>query len=367
LDGVRVIDLSRVLAAPFAGRVFAELGAQVVKVEYGAGDPAHAIGPHWGDRSLYYSSLNSGKEEIWLDLRQASDRDALHELLAGSDVLLENFKSSTAASLDLEPGPLLQRHPRLIVTSVTGYGRDSERSDEGAFDLTTQAESGIMSLTGETGGVPLRAGVPICDLAAGMWAVAGTLGALYARERDGKGRHVEVPLLDAALPLLAYVGTTALATDTEPGPVGTGHHNACPYGAFETRDGWIVIGALSDKLWVALCAALGLQDLSRRRDLDTNAGRAHARVEVDGAVGGKVAELTSEEALARLTAAGVPNAPVNGVIDALTAPYAAQRGCVQRIEAPEGSYSVVTSPLKQEGVTLGPAPALGRRSPPARR
>jgi crotonobetainyl-CoA:carnitine CoA-transferase CaiB-like acyl-CoA transferase len=228
LDGVRVVDLSRVLAAPFTARVLAEMGAEVIKVEYGSGDPARAIGPVRGDRSLYYSSLNSGKRGVWLDLSNESDRRALDELLGTADVVVENFRASASAALGLDPATLLARHPRLVVTSVTSYARASERANEGVFDLTVQAESGVMSVTGEPGRPPVRAGIPISDLAAGMWAVAGTLGALFARERDGAGRHVEVPMLDATLPLLAYVGTSALSTGRDPGPVGSGHHSAAP-------------------------------------------------------------------------------------------------------------------------------------------
>jgi crotonobetainyl-CoA:carnitine CoA-transferase CaiB-like acyl-CoA transferase len=362
LDGVRVVDLSRVLAAPFTGRVLAEMGAEVVKVEYGRGDPAHAIGPHWGERSLYFSSLNSGKKGIRLDLTSRDGLRALDDLLASSDVVIENFRASTAKALGLEPRRLLQRHPRLVITSVTSYARDSDRSDEGAFDLTIQAEAGIMSVTGEPGRPPVRAGVPISDLAAGMWAVAATLGALFARERDGAGRHVEVPMLDAALPLLAYVGTTALAAEHDPEPVGSGHHDASPYGAYATRDGWVVIAALSDKFWLALCGALGLEELALREDLATNVGRAVARSEVDGAVAAKVAELTTAEALAKLRRADVPHAPVNGAIAALTAPYVAERGLLERIDAPEGTYYVATTPLKEEDVRLSPAPAVGEHT-----
>jgi crotonobetainyl-CoA:carnitine CoA-transferase CaiB-like acyl-CoA transferase len=362
LDGVRVIDLSRVLAAPFTARVLAEMGAEVIKVEYGRGDPARAIGPHWGERSLYYSSLNSGKKAIWLDLESSRDLRLLDDLLAGSDVVIENFRASTVTALGLDPKGLLERHPRLVITSVTSYARTSDRSDEGAFDLTIQAEAGIMSVTGEPGRPPMRAGVPISDLAAGMWAVTATLGALFARERDGVGRHVEVPMLDATLPLLAYVGTTALATERDPEPVGSGHHNASPYGAYETSDGWVVIAALSDKFWLALCGALGLEEYAARADLATNVGRAAARGEVDAAVATKVAELTTAEALGRLGRAGVPHAPVNGAIAALTAPYVVERGLIERIDAPEGSYYVATTPLKEEGVKLSAAPAVGEHT-----
>ncbi len=208
----------------------------------------------------------------------------------------------------------------------------------------------------------MRAGIPISDLAAGLFALTGTLGALLARERDGRGRHVEIPMLDATLPLLSYVGTTALATGNDPEPVGSGHHNAVPYGGYATTDGWVVIAALSDKFWSSLCAALELTDLVARHDLDTNVGRVRARGEIDAAVAARVAEMSTDQALEALRRAGVPHAPVNGVIAALLAPYVARRGSVERIEAPEGAYDVVTTPLRERDVALGAAPSLGEHT-----
>lgn len=362
LGGVRVIDLSRVLAAPFAARVLAEMGADVIKVEFGKGDPARGIGPHRDGRSLYFSTFNSGKRGVWLDLRTPAGMEELHRLISTADVVVENFRPSTALALGLDPGSLTERYPRLVVTSVISYARDSERVDEGAYDATIQAESGVMSVTGEPGGAPVRAGIPISDLAAGMWAVSGTLAALFARERNGAGRHVEVPMLDATLPLLSYIATAAFETGVDPGLVGSGHHSAAPYGAFPTTDGWVVIAALADKFWLPLCGALGLGDLAARDELMTNAARSTARVEIDAAVASATGALTTEQLLAALQKAGVPHAPVNKVLDALRAPYVTRRGLVQRIEAPEGDYFVPTTPLREQEVVFRPAPEMGEHN-----
>ena len=362
LDGVRVIDLSRVLAAPFAARVFAEMGADVIKVEFGEGDPARAIGPHRDGRSLYFSTFNSGKRGVWLDLRSRDGLDDLHRLLSTADVVVENFRRPTAAALGLEPEALVERYPRLVVTSVTGYAREFDRGDEGVFDVTIQAESGVMSVTGEPGRAPVRAGIPISDLAAGMWAVGGTMAALFARERDGAGRHIEVPMLDSTLCLLSYVATAALETGRDPEPVGSGHHSAAPYGAFPTTDGWIVIAALGDKFWLPLCAALGLQDLAARDDLRTNRGRSAARSEIDVAVAAATSVLSTGKLLEVLRKSGVPHAPVNKVLDALRAPYVERRGIVERLEASEGEYFVPTTPLREGEVVLRPAPDRGEHN-----
>jgi crotonobetainyl-CoA:carnitine CoA-transferase CaiB-like acyl-CoA transferase len=361
LDGVRVLDLTRVLAGPFAGRVLAEMGADVVKVEFTRGDPARTIGPHRGDRSLYFSSLNSGKRGVYLDPSTKHGRAALEALTAGSDILLESFKRSTASALGLDPAGLLERYPELVAVTVCGFGRDSERADEGTFDVTIQAEGGIMAVTGEPGGKPVRAGVALSDLAAGMWAALGAVGALFARERGAGGRHVEVPMLDSTLPLLAYLATSALSSDVDPAPVGSGHPSVCPYGAWPTEDGWIVIAVLSDKFWPPMCAALGLEGLAARPDLDTNAGRLAARDEIEAAISGATARLATPEAVAALREAGVPHAPVLSVIEALTAPYVRDRGLVARVDAPGGGYDVVPGPLwNKERVTA--APGLGEHT-----
>ena len=361
LDGVKVLDMSRVLAGPFAGRVLAEMGADVVKVELTRGDPARTIGPHWGERSLYFSSLNSGKRGVFLDLSTKHGRAALDALIGNCDVLLESFKRSTAQALGLDPTRLLERHPELVAVTVCGFGRNSERADEGTFDVTIQAEGGIMAVTGEPGGRPVRAGVALSDLAAGMWAALGAAGALYARERGAGGRHVEVPMLDSTLPLLSYIATSALATEVEPAPVGAGHHSICPYGAWPTVDGWIVIAVLSDKFWPPMCRALGLDELSSRDGLATNAGRLRARDEVEAAIAGATSRLATDAAVEALRAAGVPHAPVLSIIESLTAPYVRERGLVAGVEAPEGRYEVVPSPLwDRRPVT--PAPALGQHT-----
>ncbi|MBA2311312.1 MAG: CoA transferase [Actinobacteria bacterium] len=361
LVGVKVVDLARVLAGPFAARVLAEMGADVVKVEFPNGDPARTIGPHLGARSLYFSSLNSGKRGVCLDPGAPGGRAALEALLAGADVAVTNFKHASALSLGLDAHALLERHERLIAVAVAGYAHDDERADEGVFDVTAQAESGIMSVTGTPGGPPIRAGVALSDLAAGMWAALGAAAALYARERDGRGRAVEVPLIDATLPLLAYVATSALGTGVEPPPVGAGHHSLCPYGAWPALDGWIVIAVLADKFWPPLCATLGLDGLAGDPALATNAGRFAARPRVDAAIGSALAEVTVQEAIEGLRAAGVPSAPVLGVLDALTSPYVQRRGIVATVDAAQGPYRVAQGPL-WDRAPVRPAPALGEHS-----
>ena len=207
LEGVRVVDLSRILAGPFAAQALAELGADVVKVEGPEGDPSREIGPFVGDRSLYFSSLNTGKRGIVLDLRTAPGRSALDAVLERADIVFENFRPDAAERLGLGAETIAFRHPHLVLVSVPGYGSTSPKADDPAFDLVVQAESGIMAVTGEPGGAPMRAGVPIGDLAAGLWAAIAAVAGYVAKLRSGKGCRIEVPLFDATLTMLSYVAT----------------------------------------------------------------------------------------------------------------------------------------------------------------
>lgn len=361
LDGVRVIDLSRVLAGPYAGQVLAEMGADVIKVEPPEGDMARGIGPFIDGRSLYFSSLNTGKRGIVLDLTTEDGSAFLDALLETADIVIENYRPAAVKKLSLEPDDLLARHPRLVVVTVSGYARSSARAADGSFDLIAQAESGIMSITGEEEGAPVRAGVAISDLAAGLWAALGGVAAYAGRLRDGRGRHVEVPLLDSAMSLLVYMATSAMGTGVDPAPVGSGHHNIVPYRAFATADGWVVIAVIGDKFWPLFCAAVGLDSMAGDARFRTNHQRTEARAEVDAAIEGAVARLSTMEALQRLSAAGVPHAPLNTVLQAVAMPYATETGMVAEVETPEGSYRVVQGPLRS-GSPPRSAPALGEHT-----
>lgn len=361
LDGVRVVDLSRVLAGPFAAQMLGEMGADVVKVEPPAGDPARGIGPFIDGRSLYFSSLNTNKRGVVLDLATDSGKAGLHAILSGADIVIENMRPDAAAKLGVTGDVLLQSHPHLVVTTISSYARSSDRADEASYDLVAQAESGIMSVTGERGGPPVRAGVAISDLAAGMWAALGAVAGYARRLQTGTGCRVEVPLLDSALSLLTYVATAAMGTGEDPVAVGSGHHNIVPYRAFATRDGWVVVAVLGDKFWPMVCDALGLGDLAARGDLATNDQRTAARSEIDLAIESAVGGLSTAEALARLSAAGVPHGPINSVLQAVGSPYVQAEGIVAEIASPEGPYRIVRGPLR-DGRPPRPAPGLGEHT-----
>lgn len=360
LSDCRVADLSRVLAGPYTARVLAELGAEVIKIESPAGDPARQIGPFRDGESMYFAAVNAGKLGAVMDLQRPEGRRALDRLLSTCDIVVENFLPRTAKKLNVSPAQLRRDHPHLIVLTVSSYNSESERADEPAFDLAVQAESGIMSVTGEPDGPPVRVGVPIGDLAAGMWAAIAGVSALYARTRTGTGRHIEIPLFDASLSMLSYVATAAMATGNEPAPVGSGHHSVVPYGAFPASDGWIAIAAIGDGYWKPICRALDLSGLLLDERLATNEGRLEVRERIESAIGNSTIQRTVRENGMRLSQHGIPNAPVNSVLGALRSPYTEHMGLVQQVGGP-GNPSLVANPVTGRGPDL-PAPSLGEHT-----
>lgn len=361
LQDARVLDLSRVLAGPYTASILAELGADVIKVESPSGDPARSIGPFVDGRSLYFASVNSGKRGVVLDLQTREGQRDLHALLGTTDIVIENFLPDVSRRLGVTPAELLDQHPHLVIVSISGYARGSGQQDRPVLDLVAQAESGIMSVTGEPGRPPVRAGVPIGDLAAGMWGAIAALGGLAARRRDGAGRHLEVPLFDATLGLLSYMATAALAHDEDPPRVGSGHHSVVPYGAYPVADGWMVIAVIGDRFFKPLCEALGLDDLASDGGLATNAGRTDHRGRIDDAIAVATSSKTTEGLSELLGEAGVPHAPVRGPVDALTSSYARDQGLVQTVDATP-PYQVVRSPIATGPTRRRPAPDLGQHT-----
>lgn len=356
LEGVVVVDLSRILAGPFAAQALAQLGADVIKVEPPEGDPARNIGPFIGERSLYFSSLNTGKRGVVIDLTSVAGMASLDRLLHRADIVVENFRPRAAQRLKLEPEEIMTRHPHLVWVSIPAFRSASERLNDPGYDLIAQAESGIMSVTGERGGPPLRAGVAVGDLSTGLWAAIAALAAYVRRLRTGAGSRVEVPLVDATMTLLSYVGTSAATTGIEPAPVGSGHHTLLPYGAFPTDDGWIAIAVIGDKFWARLADALQLAPVE---GLETNAARAVSADAVNHMVAMALAGMSTAAATDLLRAADVPHAPIRSVIDAMTGAYGA--GAVETYPTESGDYHVVRAPT-DEPVDLRPAPRLGEHN-----
>jgi len=315
LDGIRVIDASRVLAGPFATMLLADLGADVIKIEPPDGDETRTWGPPWwGDpadrRSAYFASVNRNKRSVVLDLRADDGREALHRLLETADLLVHNYRPATAGRLGLETDALRARHPRLVVASVGGFpGADADRP---AYDLLAQAVSGLMSVTGAPDGPPTKVGVALLDLLAGLECAVGALAALVGRGRVGT---VEVSLVEAGVASLANVLGNHLASGEEPRRHGNAHPNIVPYQAFDAADGPIVVAVGNDAQFAALLGVLGLEDVEGR--FATNPRRVEWRGEVIGLLSAAIAGRRRDELLAALASADIPAGPVNRVSEAL--------------------------------------------------
>src|SRR5262245_8760863 len=242
LDGIRVLDVGQVMAGPFCAMQLADLGADVVKIEPPAGDPTRQMGTRAGTDSTGFAALNRGKRSVVLDLKTHEGRSAFGRLVKSADILIENFRPGVMAALELDYAALSAINPRLIYASISGYGQTGPDSRKGGFDLIAQGVSGIMSITGEPGGRPVKSGVPLTDLGAGLFALAGILAALHARSRTGVGQHVDTALVDAGVALSVWEATEYFAGIGVPAALGSAHRMNAPYQAFRCADGYITIG-----------------------------------------------------------------------------------------------------------------------------
>jgi CoA:oxalate CoA-transferase len=363
LAGIVVVDLTRVLAGPYCTLVLSNLGARVIKVERpGAGDDARTIGPFVGGRSLYFASLNHGKESIALDLRVPADRAVFECLCGAADVLVENYRPGVLDRLGYGWEEIHRRWPRLICAAASGFGRTGPLRDRPAFDMVVQAMGGIMSLTGYPDGPPARVGVSIGDINAGLFLAIGVLAALHQRRDTGSGTLIDVAMLDCQLAILENALTTHLVTGELPGRLGTRHPNIAPFQAFEAGDGRpVVVCAGHDAQFALLCDTVERPDLAAdERFSSVDARRRH----VDALVGELTAALqahTAAEWLERFERVGIPCAPVNSVAEAARSPQVAARHMVLHIADPAiGDLAVAGNPIKMADVPDPPQ----RRPPP---
>ena len=274
LTGITVIDLTRVLAGPYCTMILADLGARVIKVEApGHGDDARHIGPFIGGKSAYFMSLNCGKESIALNLKDDVDRAIFERLLAGADVLVENFRAGAMDKLGYGWEPLHERYPRLIYAAASGFGQTGPYRLRPAYDMVVQAMGGVMSLTGHPGTPPTRVGTSIGDITAGLFTAAGVNAALYHRAQTGDGMMIDVAMLDAQVAILENAIARYFATGEVPGPIGSRHPSITPFEAFATADGHIVIAAGNDDLFARLCASIGRGDLASEASFASNEQR----------------------------------------------------------------------------------------------
>ena len=366
LSHIRVLDLSRVLAAPWAGQNLADLGAEVIKVERPkSGDDSRAFGPPWvKDRSgkdtkdsAYFTSANRGKKSITLNLSSPAGQDLARRLAAKCDVLLENYKFGDLARYGLAYDDLKTVNPRLIYCSVTGFGQTGPYKERPGYDFMIQGMGGMMSVTGEPdeapGGGPQRAGVPIADIITGMYASIAICAALASRAETGKGQHLDLALLDSQIALLAYQNTNYFATGKPPQRIGNLHPNIVPYQPFKSKDGEVIVACGNDNLFRKFCEVAGHPELASDARFATNGKRVENRKELTALIQKIFVKKRTAEWLPLLEAAGVPNGPINDVAQVFEEPQVKARGVKIELEhAAAGRIPLVASPMRFSGTPL---------------
>ncbi|MGH9101750.1 MAG: CaiB/BaiF CoA transferase family protein [Acidimicrobiales bacterium] len=351
LEGIRVLDLTQALAGPYCTMVLADLGADVLKVEApGKGDDARHWGPPFvGSEAAYFLAMNRNKRSLALDLKSEGGRATAQAIAARCDVVVENWSPGTAERLGVGPALLREANPRLVYCSLSGYGQD--RPDDPGYDQIIQGDAGLMSLTGEPQGPPTRAGIPIADLASGMFAAHAILAVLLERERTGQGRHIDVAMFDSVVAMLSYQATQYLATGQSPERVGNMHATIAPYALFATSDGHVNICVGNDAQWQRLCSALGLEDLGQDKRFSTNALRVEHKADLYGVLRAHLGQRSTEDVLARLRDAQVPSGRIRDLDELFSDPRVHRRGLELRASHDRlGPLRVPGGPWKLDGV-----------------
>jgi crotonobetainyl-CoA:carnitine CoA-transferase CaiB-like acyl-CoA transferase len=368
LAGLRVVDASRVLAGPFCGQVLGDLGAEVIKVERpGAGDETRAWGPPFlGPLSAYYLSCNRNKRAVTLDLSRPEGVGLLHDLARRSDVLLENFRAASADRLGLSPDTLLDVNPRLVVCSISGFGRTGPLRDAPGYDFAVQALSGLMSITGPVEGPPCKVGVAVTDVLTGLYAAVAVLACLQARARSGHGYAIDLALLDCAVAAQVNVAQAFLTSGSVPPRQGNAHLQIVPYQLFATSDSWLVLAVGNDGQWQRFCQAAARPDLASDPRFVTNTLRVENRAALVPLLEPLLKKRTTRDWEEALTAAGVPHAPVWDYATLFTQPQAEARGLRVTVRDPQGRpVDLAGSPFHVAGATLpqpSMPPALGQHT-----
>jgi len=348
LADIVVIDLSRIYAGPYCTMMLGDLGATVIKVEQPEkGDDTRHFGPpSIAGESAYFLGLNRNKYSITLDFTKPDDKQHLLHLLQNAAVLVENFRAGTMEKLGLDYNVLHELNPSLIYCSISGYGHNGPYSSRAGYDFVGQAESGIMSITGEIDGEPQRGGTPLADQSAGMYACMSILAALRVRDKTGQGQYIDISLLESAISLLGNVSAAHLITGEEAKRYGNTHPNIVPYQAFKTSDGYVVVTAGNDRLFQALCTFLEREDLASDPRFVTNSQRIRNRKELIPQLQERFLQRTSEEWLADLRAANIPCGPINTVSQVFRDPQVQARGLIWECEHPTaGTIKLAGSPL----------------------
>ncbi|MGL4423064.1 MAG: CaiB/BaiF CoA transferase family protein [Gemmataceae bacterium] len=363
LAGIRVLEAARILAGPFCGQLLADYGADVVKLERpGTGDDTRSWGPpFFGTFSAYFLSCNRSKRSLTLDVATPEGQQTLAQLLSNADVLLENFRTDSLPRLHLTPTELLARHPRLIICSISGYGRTGPKADDPGYDFAIQAQSGLMSITGPPTGPPSKVGVAVVDILTGLYAATAILAALRARERSGHGYHIDVSLLDCAVAAQANLVQAYFATGQMPARQGNAHLQIVPYELFATADGWIVLNVGNDTQWRSFIHCANAPEWNTEK-YATNAARVAQRTELIPLVAAVLRRQTTAEWVACLSAAGVPYSEVRDYPRVFADEQLLARGLRVQVSDPQGNpVDLLRGPVQMNAALREPGfpPALG--------
>jgi formyl-CoA transferase/CoA:oxalate CoA-transferase len=352
LDGVRVLDLTRVLSGPYCSLTLADLGAEIIKVEIpGRGDDTRAYPPFINGVSSYFLSINRNKKSVTLNLKKKEGRKALYRLVEGCDVFLENFRPGVTGRLGVDYDTIKRVNPRIVYCSISSFGQTGPYSSWPGYDLIAQGMGGLMGITGETGRPPVRIGVAITDLGAGMWGVIGILAALRAREKTGEGQQVDVSMMDGSVSWLTYVAGNFFATNKAPSRMGSAHPSLVPYQGFEAADGkYILIGSGNDRLWSILCRGIGLDDWVDNPKYATMEKRVENRDELIPALEAEFKRKTRDDWLKELRALGFPCAPVYTVDEVFSDSQVLNREMLVEMDHPDaGRIKQIGPVLKLSG------------------
>ncbi|MEC3863038.1 CoA transferase [Mesobacterium sp. TK19101] len=370
LQGIRILDLSRILAGPYATQLLADMGADVIKVERpGAGDDTRAWGPpyvtddagHESRESAYYLAANRNKRSIAVDMTDPAQVDRLRQMAGRCDVVIENFKRGGLCKYGLDHATLCAAHPRLVYCSITGYGQTGPNADKPGYDLMAQAYAGIMAITGAPGADPMKVGVGIADMMCGMYASTAILAALRHRDATGEGQHIDLALVDATMSWLANAGTNFLMDGSE-SRFGNQHPNIVPYQVFQASDGHLIVAAGNDRQFAAFCGILGLDALARDPRFATNPSRLDHRDTLIALLQDRIVAWRKADLIAAMDRAGVPGGPIHTLPEVFASDQAQARGIVVRMDHPDAGpdgIRLIGNPVK-----FSRTPVTYRRPPP---
>ena len=363
LAGVRVLEFCQIAAGPFAAMLLADRGADVIKIESPEGDGMRGWPPHTSGFSENFASLNRNKRSIVLNLKEPADQAFARRLCSSADVVLENFRPGVMERLGLGYEALLAAKPELVYCSISAFGQQGPRAQEGGFDVTLQAAGGVMSVTGEPDGGPVKCGVPLTDFSAGLYAAYAVATAVLHARSTGVGERIDVPMFGTTLAIAALQTSQYFGTGRDPQRLGSAHPRNAPYQAFKAKDGYFVLAAGNDDLFRRACEGIDRTDLIRDSRFETTALRARNQDALTEILEAEFARLTADECLAIMRTQGVPCAPINGYADALADPQVAYYGWVQPLELPGGATTrTFVSPLGPGAQVHRPPPALGQHS-----